>query len=579
MILYQVISTYQLLNAIVHKTKYNSDKKCVLIISSWLTDKHQNYEELEDVFDKVIVMNAFMKIEDSYIEKNNDYCTSLLKKNGLNINDFSEIHAMGCHYNFGAFLASNNIPHYFWEDAAGLLSRPEILININKNGFPIINEFCEKMCLYNGGEAGVVKKYCNFSAQAEDFDLSDAVNFDVISEFLSLDEDKRLEIRGFFTDAETIEIDENSVLILTQQLFSLGVLGFEEQALIYQLFVDYFFPNEKIVFKTHPDDFMYYGLLFKDAEIIRKKFPAEFLPSLFTNNPKTIATISSTAIDNLKKHYDSCFVLGTRFEREFHSVHKYALIMDFAKSHLSDYQLVNIGGIENVILAFGCLDGSSDKRFYFIDKAKDEDVDIISLIENAGENDVFAFVNSDEDFAFYDTKHKDFWNYLYPVALNKEIIRSDDVYTNDTAETVYFITKNEVIAQAIESISYTRSLKNAGICVSAAAYIGFEKKISLLKALALASENKLLETETALKAALLEENSKDKKKNKKKKNKKKATTDSSFEANEIYNIRYSDPSISIEDLDDNQKELRILEGIINSTERRLLFYMQNGENL
>lgn len=573
MILYQVISTYQLLNAIVHKTKYNSDKKCVLIISSWLTDKHQNYEELEDVFDKVIVMNAFMKIEDSYIEKNNDYCTSLLKKNGLNINDFSEIHAMGCHYNFGAFLASNNIPHYFWEDAAGLLSRPEILININKNSFPIINEFCEEHSLYDGHEAGVIKTYCNFSAQKEGYDLSNAIDFNIVSNYLSLDKKDQLAIREFFTDAETIEIDENSVLILTQQLFSLGVLSFDEQALIYQLFVDYFFPNEKIVFKTHPDDFMYYGQLFPDAEIIRKKFPAEFLPSLFSTKPKTIATISSTAIDNLKNHFDLCIVLSTRFEREFHSIHKYASVLEFARRNCNDYQPVYIGALNAVADYFSSFTSQSDKKFYIVDKPSLEDVNVVELLLNAGSDDVFAFINSDEDYCFYSIKHKNLWNYLHPVSLSKEAIRNDEVYSDELTETFYLFTKSDEIASLISDFSCSYSLPNTGINIYASALNGNEKRLALLEALAGAIEFNLYNLERVLFEQAQSEDSKKKKKDKKKQ-KKKSSID--IDTWEIEDIKYSNPNLTIEEWDETEKQFRILEGIIKSTEKRLLFTYQSA---
>lgn len=573
MILYQVISTYQLLNAIVHKSKYNSDKKCVLIISKWLTDKHPNYNELESFFNKVIVMDAVMTIDDTYIERNTDYCTKLLSKNKCGLNDISEIHAMGCHYNFGAFLATNNIPHYFWEDAAGLLSRPEILININKTGFPVINEFCEKHHLYDGSENGVIKKYCNFSAQKEGFDLSNAIDFDVVSAFLSLSSNEQLKIREFFTDAKTIDIDENSVLILTQQLFSLCVVTFEEQALIYQLFVDYFFPNEKVVFKTHPDDFMYYGLLFPNAEIIRKKFPAEFLPTLFTKNPKTIATISSTAIDNLKKHFDNCFVLGTRFEREFSSVHKYSIAVNFAKKHCSDYQVISIGAMENVINAFGKFNASSDKKFYFIDKSTlEDDIDIISLLENATSTDVFVFINSDDDYAFYNIQHKHLWQYIHPIHIKKHALRTDDVYSNEEQETFYLFTKSNDLSKEMDDFAYTNTLNNTGITVTAQGLSGEEKCLELLKALALATEHKLLIAEAKLKEQYEAEKTNSKKK-------KKTIHTNTFDESSIYNVRYSNPDLPIEALDYNQNQMRILEGIINATENRLIFYLKNGENI
>jgi len=564
MILYQVISTYQLLNAIVHKTKVNPDEKCVLIISEWLTDKHPNYKELEKTFDKIIVMLSPVFLSDTYLESNTNYCQDILKKNGLKITDFSEIHSMGCHYNFGVYLSYNKIPHYYWEDAAGLLSRPDILFNITKKDFPNVAEFCKSRGLYDGSEDGVIKAYCNFDAQIDGFDFSRAINFDVIKALLSLPVEKQVEIREFFTDAKEIDIDENSVLILTQQLFSLCVLSFDEQALIYQLFVDYFFSNEKLVFKTHPDDFMYYGQLFPGAEIIRSRFPAEFLPSLFTTSPKTIATISSTAIDNLKRYYESYFVLGSRFEHEFHAIHKYATIADLSKKLCSDYQAVCIGSMESVVKAFKGNFEANDKKLYIVDNVElEDDINIISMLENAGENDVFAFINFNEDYCFYDIEHKNLWKYLFPVNLNKKKVRNDDVYSNELSETIYFFTKSSSIGDKISSYSYDYTLNYAGICINARGLSDDEKNICLLEALAHACENRLLKVE-----ALLKSDDTPKKK-------RKSASNTLNEAS-IYEVKYSDSSLPIESWSEEQKKMRVLEGVIKATETRLLFHLQNN---
>ena len=44
------------------------------------------------------------------------------------------------------------------------------------------------------------------------------------------------------------------------------------------MFVDYFLPGKNLVIKPHPDDLMYYSQIFPDAQIIREKFPSEFIP-------------------------------------------------------------------------------------------------------------------------------------------------------------------------------------------------------------------------------------------------------------------------------------------------------------
>jgi hypothetical protein len=127
MILYQIVSTYHLLCAIVHKTKYHKDKQCVLIVPTWITEKFPHYQSLEKYFSKIMVMDMSKKFSSVYPKKIVAMCDDLLKSNNVNIKDFKEIHAMACHYHFAAYLAIKNIPFYFWEDASGVLSRPYIL--------------------------------------------------------------------------------------------------------------------------------------------------------------------------------------------------------------------------------------------------------------------------------------------------------------------------------------------------------------------------------------------------------------------------------------------------------------------
>lgn len=560
MILYQVISSYQLLCAITHKSTAHKDDECVLIISTWLVDKFPHYKDLNKFFKKVIVMDAQMRISDKYHEENKDYCEKLLLDNGFSIGDFSEIHAMGYHYNFGAYLSHNNIKHNFWEDATGLLSSPEILININRNGFPKIAEFCEAEHLYDGTANGIDKVYCNLRAQKKGFKLENAVDFDVVKEYMTLDESLRAEILAFFSDVTEISINENAVLILTQQFFSLLVMSFEEQALIYQLFSDYFFENEVLVFKTHPDDYMFYGILFPEAAVIKKKFPAEFLPTLFTNKPKKIATISSTAINNLKWYFDESFSLGPRFEREFRFTHRYKVAYEIKNSICPEHKLYSIGVNENYKDAFKVSDNpGADSVFYVIDKLSMQDKykfgDIVSLLEASSEKDVFVFINSNSDYCFYDIENKSVWENLTPVTISKIRLRDEEFYENEEQETIYVYTKNARIADAVRNFKFSKQLSYTGLEISVSPLGDADIKIALLEALLFAAEKRLLAYETVLKNESGENGIKL----------------PSIDESKVSKIRYSNKDIEIEEIDEKEKKMRILEGIIHSTEQRLIF--------
>ena len=560
MILYQVISSYQLLCAITHKSTAHKDDECVLIISTWLVDKFPHYKDLNKFFKKVIVMDAQMRISDKYHEENKDYCEKLLSDNGFSIDDFSEIHAMGYHYNFGAYLSHNNIKHNFWEDATGLLSSPEILININRNGFPKIAEFCEAEHLYDGTAKGIDKIYCNLRAQKKGFNVENAVDFDVVKEYMTLNEGLRAEILAFFGDVKKMSINENAVLILTQQFLSLLVMSFEEQALIYQLFADYFFENEDLVFKTHPDDYMFYGLLFPEATVIKKKFPAEFLPALFTNKPKKIATISSTAINNLKWYFDESFSLGPRFEHEFKSTHRYKVAYEIKNSICPEHKLCSIGVNENYKDAFKVSENpGADSRFYVIDKLSTQDKykfgDIIRLLKASDEKDVFVFINSNGDYCFYDTENKSVWKNLTPLTISKRKLRDEEFYEDEEQETIYVYTKNKRIADEVRNFKFSKQLSYTGLEISVSPLSAADNKIALLEALLSAAEKRLLAYETLLKSE----------------NGENGIKLPPIDESKVIEVRYSNKDIEIEEIDEKEKKMRILEGIIRSTEQRLIF--------
>lgn len=566
MILYHVVSTYQLLNAIVHKLSINKDKEGVLIVSNWIAEKFPAYDDLDKFFTRVIVINAEMALCPDYHEKNTEYCERLLKDNGYSISDFSEIHAMGYHYNFGAYLSHNNIKHNFWEDAAGLLSAPEILININRRGFPKLAEFCEKEHLYDGTARGIDKRYCNYKAQKDGFEFNDTVNFDVTETYLSLDDETQAEVLAFFSNVKKMNTERDSVLILTQQFFSVQVMPFEDQALIYQIFVDYFIGNGNLIFKPHPDDYMFYGLLFPDSTVIREKFPAEFLPALFSNRPKTIATISSTAIANLKNYFDEAIVLGTRFETEFKFTHRYKIAYEIKNSLCHDHELITIGVNDKYNTLFGATESAdASGKFYIVDKLAMQEKysydDIIDVIENSADDDVFVFINSDDDYPFYNIEHKAIWDNVLPIVIKKKQERADNFFSDTDEETFFVYTRNREVFAEISKFEYSHELRNTGLTISVDALSEDQYKIRLLEALLAATEHRLFEYEAFSKT----------------KQKGNAVPIVEINGKNIIATRYSNKNVPIEEIDRVQNRMRILEGIIRSTEQRLISCSTNVE--
>ncbi|MBO7218939.1 MAG: hypothetical protein J6V40_03075, partial [Clostridia bacterium] len=189
MILYQIITTYHLLCALVHKEKFHKDEECVLIIPTFIVNKFPQYQELGRFFNNIIVMDMTKKFVSGYPKKHIAQAEKLLKDNKLNIKDFVEIHSMGCQFHFGSYLVNKKIPFYFWEEAAGILSRSYILEGIEKGNKNNGNkyEICKKAGLYDGSASCVIKRYCNYSAQEQGYDLTNTIDFSVVKELMSLE--------------------------------------------------------------------------------------------------------------------------------------------------------------------------------------------------------------------------------------------------------------------------------------------------------------------------------------------------------------------------------------------------------
>ena len=502
MILYHVVTTYHLLNALVHKFRYHKDDDCVLIISHWLQEKFPDYMSLESCFKDVIVIVDSINIKNmTYPENNTEYCQAVLKKYSYNITDFDEIHMFAPHYKFGVYATHLGIPYIYWEEAAGMLSRKSELLDIerrlNTDDKP---EYCDLNGLYDGTASCVVKRICNKSVQSKDFDDTNTEHFDIVEEYSQLPIDEQKTIKAFFTDVEEIDIPSDSILLLTQHFTNLKIFSFEDHALIYQLVADYFFNGEKIVFKPHPDDIMYYSLLFPESRIIREKFPSEFLPVMFTNKPKTIATISSTAIYNLQNHFDNSFCLGVRFEKDFKALHRYYTALTLYKQLGVKCPIVGIGDNEPVVnelcKAENISVGNGKGRFYIVDDIEtNEKYDrkaIINLTESLDTDSAVVFINFRQDFCFYDINHKQLWNNIVPICIQKKQLSDDEFYADTSTEVVYFYSNNEELRKMAQELNFTRVLDHTGMEISIEKLTPEQKQIKVLEGILEATEKRLL---------------------------------------------------------------------------------------
>lgn len=503
MILYQIISNYQLLNCIVHKIVKYLDDDAIIMVPIWIKEKIKDINKLLDIFNKIIIFNAEIYFNDRFtIEKNNKYFTELFKKENININDFDEIHVSGAHYSFGTYLVENKIPFIFWEDAAGLLSRPEIIENIDINFSQEKVKYMKLNGLYNGENKLIKYRFGNLKAQKTDYNDENIKHFDVIENLIKLPEKYKDYILKFFCNVSKIDIGKDGVLILTQHFANLKILSFEDQILIYQLFVDYFFPNEKIILKPHPDDIMYYSILFPQSEIIRKRFPSEIMPVIFNESPKIVATISSKAINNIRNIYNT-FELNEQFEKDFYFLHRYYLSLRIANE--LKCSSVKMFGCNNVLIErlthfvikdnevdlIPVSDFGTEKGLFIIDKAFNRE-EIIHFVENTDEDTVVIFINSQENYCFYDINHKDLWEYIIPKNIIKKCIKEEEFYSSLEEETVYVYSKNRRYRNMIQELEFNKKLENTGLEISVKSLTAEQLRIKVLEGILKATEERLL---------------------------------------------------------------------------------------
>ncbi len=505
MVLYQVISSYHLLNAMVHRVKYNDQAEAVLLIPNWICQKFPNYKELEKYFDKVIVFEAHLKvakINEEYSVENLLYIEDLLNNNAIQLEAFEQIHVWGGHYIFGAYLVEKSIPFIFWEDGAGILTDKDVLLEIEKNNV-IKREYCDNHGLYDGTCVNVQKRICNKDAQRDVCDSAE--HFSVVRELMDLSEEKQKYIRSFFVKCESIDLEENTVLFLTQHFANLQVMSFEEQILIYQIVFDYFFENENVALKPHPDDVMYYGKLFPQYKVIRERFPSEFMPIIFNNRPKMIATISSTAINNLKNCFDDCVSFDTWYEKSFNMTHRYYVALKLLQKIFVDNKICTIGVNEQLIENFWrtkewekqqwYIELEANKCYLVDDIALQEKYTretVIQLLEHLQEDAMVVFINSKQDFCFYDLYHKELWNSIVPVCIDKKKKRVEEFYENEEQEVIYVYSKNQEVLKMVKDFELNKELANVGMELEVKGLTPEEQRIKVLEGILEATEKRLL---------------------------------------------------------------------------------------
>lgn len=482
MILLSAVTNYHLLEIILYKITKLKEKKCVLLLLDHLSFKYPNYMDLKKIFDDIIVFQGGVaKNNDNTIYDNRTYFDTLLSNHNYSFNDFQEIYVAGAHLSLGVTVSLCNIPYIFLEDGAGLLSKSTMVRNteINNNYKLAISK--EKLGLYDGSNKNVTRIICDLEKQTKEYKPTEKIeHFSVTKTLSTINQDELDFIVNFFCDSK-IEIKANSALVLTTHFANLKILTYEQQCLVYQLFCDYLLDSYNIVIKPHPDDIVPYAAFMDNIQMIRKKFPSELLPYVFTIKPELISGIATTATDNIKHMYNTVS-LGFLY-REYETIksfHKYFILVKILHKLDMQFKINIIHGLDELVANTLKIENINNITLY------NEDYNVVILdnknleIENYveqnyyyNENNIVVFMNINV-FNIENININD----ILPVVCKKTKTKKN-VYDELNDEIIYIYTTNSHIREVINTMSLEYSLKQTGIEISKLNLT--EKDVELLK--------------------------------------------------------------------------------------------------
>ena len=492
MILISVVSSYQLLEAILLKTYKYKDQDIILLCSNFLTTNYPHYIDLGIYFKDIIVFSISIQCHNDNLEDKRDYFDNLLNKYNYSITEFEEIYCAAAHHSFGLYLYQKKIDFIFLEDGAGMLAKHQDLVNadycINQNKTMLR----EKMGLYSGNSEYVKHIIADKNKLPKNFiHEKEIVHFSLSDTLANISQHDLETITSFFGFKNKIVIDTNSCVLFTEHFANLKIFTYQYQCKFYQFLVDYFFQDYNLIIKPHPDDITYYSLLFPHASIIKTKFPAEIFPYIITDHPKILAGISTTSIHNIDYLNSDVFSLdfNARNNIVVDSFHKYYIITKVIEQHKSSAN-INIFTMNIYRPLLQKMFNYNNISYNFSENINECE---IAIIDHKCTYEEFSnFENKTIIFLFnpFECIEKDkIYKYIYPIKISKKILRDDFIFDNSDIEYIYIYDKS--IPKEVEYFMHNIELKNSGIELKAETLTNEKLEIAILKGILEATEERL----------------------------------------------------------------------------------------
>ena len=337
--IYFVMTNYQLLECILHKMTINNDNKATILFSSFLVSHNPGIlRDVEEsgIFDRVAEFEETIFSYEKNVNMQDEIdaiADSVESKYGELFEKSNNIYVGQDVNSLGVYLVARKIQYYCLEDACGSYSNPEVLMSIikdeNKNRYNII-----KKLKLGGRSKYVIKVYCDFDYQKEDFDPSSCVDFSVkkILKTLSKDELDKI-LRIYHCRRQKLD-NKKKELLLTWHYNNMGFMTLDEQKVFFTLLVDYFKDGDSVLFiKPHPSDRgADYKKWFKDAIVFDRLMPSELLPFCIEDEFEKGITNWSTSIFGLREVLKNVVNFDKDIDKTYLDFHKYFAIVKYLDS-------------------------------------------------------------------------------------------------------------------------------------------------------------------------------------------------------------------------------------------------------
>lgn len=166
-VLYHAVSSYQLLEVMLHRMVFHPTEKAELLLPDFIIQKYPQYQDLEDVFFDRVELFPYLSIP--HIRRKQilkDTCRYAERILSEKLSSYSAVYVAGAHFYFSLYLIQKKKPFVFFEDAAGMLTRPNVLYEAIEAKYPLQGKIAAQYGLLDGSNPLIWKIICLKKSQS-----------------------------------------------------------------------------------------------------------------------------------------------------------------------------------------------------------------------------------------------------------------------------------------------------------------------------------------------------------------------------------------------------------------------------